>query len=128
MATSIPILHYMERMVDSVKHNVKCKSGLHGWQGRLHEVYNSLDEFEAYCNLRQIHIRLGFTSITRCWEANPVVQGSVNPSDLRRVELKRYPRDIVIAHARKMNTKANARKLAQVDFGPYTVTKPKKKK
>lgn len=64
---------------------VKCKSGLEGWQGRLHDVYSDLEDFETYCAMYQIHVRLGYKTIQGCWDANPVVQGSVNPSDLRRV-------------------------------------------
>lgn len=37
--------------------------------------------------------------------------------------LKRYPKKVVIAHARKQNTKANARKMAWLDSGPYKVSK-----
>ncbi len=39
------------------------------------------------------------------------------------VKLRRYPKKVVIAHARKMNTKANARKMAWLDSGPYKVSK-----
>ena len=39
-------------------------------------------------------------------------------------KLRRYPKDVVIAYARKMNTPANARKLAWVDSGHYTISKP----
>ncbi len=38
-------------------------------------------------------------------------------------KLNRYPKKVVIAHARKMNTKANARKMAWLDSGPYKVSK-----
>jgi hypothetical protein len=68
---------------------VRCKSGLRGWQGRLSQVYKNFDEFEIYCASHGIHIRLGFKDIRRCWIANPIVQGSVNPSDLRRVRESR---------------------------------------
>lgn len=64
---------------------VKCKSGIRGWQAKLHEVYDSLEEFRSYAELRNIHGRLGFKNIVRCWNANPTVQGSVTPSDLCRV-------------------------------------------
>lgn len=66
-----------------------CKSGLNGWQGRLHEVYTDFDEFESYCMTHQIHVRLGYRSVKGCWRANPIVQGSVNPSDLCRVPKSR---------------------------------------
>jgi hypothetical protein len=39
-------------------------------------------------------------------------------------KLKRFPRKEVIKYARKMNTKANAKTMAWIDEGPYTVTKP----
>jgi hypothetical protein len=67
--------------------SVKCKSGVRGWQAKLHEVYDSLEEFRSYCETRGIHTRLGFKSIVRCWKANPTVQGSVIPSDLHRVKV-----------------------------------------
>lgn len=37
--------------------------------------------------------------------------------------LRRYPKKVVIAHARKMNTKANAKKMAWLDSGPYKVSR-----
>lgn len=37
---------------------------------------------------------------------------------------RRYSKAAVIAYARKMNTPANARKMAWVDNGHYTVSKP----
>lgn len=72
-----------------MRNNVKCKSGLRGWQGRLKEVYKNFDEFEAWCETHGIHVRLGFGDMRQCWLKNPVVQGSVNPADLRRVRPKR---------------------------------------
>ena len=68
-----------------MRNNVKCKSGLREWQGRLTEVYKNFGEFQSYCDIYNIHIRLGFKDERRCWDANPILQGSVNPVDLRRV-------------------------------------------
>ena len=65
---------------------VTCKSGLEGWQAKLHEVYASFGEFEGYCMTYAIHTRLGFGSVRGCWRANPIVQGSISPSDLQRVK------------------------------------------
>jgi len=101
---------------------VKCKSGIEGWQCRLRKSYSSLKEFSIYANFYGLHKRLGYKTPEAAWRANPLVRGSVNPSDFQRV-LKRYPKKVVIAHARKMNTKASARKLAQVDSGPYTISR-----
>ena len=102
--------------------SIRLSSGLRGWQGHLREVYTSVEEFTAYCDIYGIHTRIGYKTPEAAWAKNPLIQGSVNPSDLRRV-LKRYPKKTVIAYARKMNTKAAAIRLARVDSGPYTVTK-----
>ena len=64
---------------------VTCKSGIKGWQARLHEVYDSFEEFARITVVHNIHVRLGFKNLRRCWLANPIVQGSVIPSDLRRI-------------------------------------------
>ena len=66
---------------------VKCQSGLKGWQSRLRPVYSSFDEFFAYCDCYGIHSRLGYDSPESAWDANPVVQGSVDPSDYRKVSV-----------------------------------------
>jgi hypothetical protein len=69
---------------------VTCKSGLKGWQGHLREVYASFCEFEGYSIMYGLHARLGYATPLKAWHDNPEIQGSVNPSDFRRV-LKRYP-------------------------------------
>jgi hypothetical protein len=64
---------------------VKCKSGLTGWQCRLQKNYFSFEEFEKYSEIYGVAKRLGYESSEEAWEANPIIQGSVNPSDLRVV-------------------------------------------
>jgi len=64
---------------------VICRSGIKGWQSRLHAVYTSFEEFAAYCELYGNHTRLGFESPEDAWDANLVVQGSVLPGDYRKV-------------------------------------------
>ena len=69
-----------------MRHNVKCRSGLLGWQGRLHENYNNtFEEFQAYDETYGIAQRLGFANAESAWKANPMIQGSTNPHDLRVV-------------------------------------------
>lgn len=63
----------------------KCKSGLEGWQGRLQENYVHFAEFKMFAELYDLHHKLGYVTPKAAWEANPVVQGSVNPSDFRKV-------------------------------------------
>ena len=64
---------------------VKCKSGLTGYQCRLQENYSDFEEFEAYSETYAVTKRLGYESAQAAWEANPIIQGSVEPSDLRVV-------------------------------------------
>jgi hypothetical protein len=64
---------------------IKTKSGVVGWQAKLRKVYASLDEFKAYCEIYAINHRIGYKTPEGAWRANPTIQGSVNPSDLRRV-------------------------------------------
>ena len=61
---------------------VKCKSGLTGWQNKLQKEYSSLSEFKDYCRIFNIHRRLGFKTVKAAWECNPTIRGSVAPSDL----------------------------------------------
>lgn len=63
---------------------IRCRSGLWGWQSRLRKVYSSLEEFIAYCDIYGNHAQLGYASPQTAWRANPVIQGSVNPSDYRK--------------------------------------------
>jgi len=64
---------------------VKCKSGLTGWQERLQKVYDSREEFIACSEMYGLHTRLGFKTPEDAWEMNPLIQGSVEPSDYCRV-------------------------------------------
>lgn len=64
---------------------VRCKSGLTGWQGKLQENYSSFEEFEAYSETYGLAARLGYDDAQEAWDANPIIQGSVNPSDFRKV-------------------------------------------
>lgn len=66
---------------------VICKSGLTGWQCKLRYNYASFEEFEAYSETYGIHTRLGYKTPKTAWTKNPTIQGSVNPSDLRKVKV-----------------------------------------
>lgn len=65
---------------------VKCKSGITGWQGKLRDQYNDKEEFLVWSEMYGIHKRLGYKSAETAWRANPTVQGSVIPSDYRKVK------------------------------------------
>lgn len=64
---------------------VKCRSGLTGWQERLRKVYMDFDHFARYDEVYGLANRLGFVNASNAWKSNPIVQGSSNPSDYRRV-------------------------------------------
>lgn len=61
---------------------VKCKSGIEGWQCRLQDAYDDFEDFKRYCLIWHVMKRLGYNSPEKAWKDNPVIQGSVIPSDL----------------------------------------------
>lgn len=63
---------------------IKCKSGLIGWEDYLKGVYSSKKEFLEYDEIYGIAARLGYDNPEECWRANPLVQGSTDPSDFKK--------------------------------------------
>lgn len=55
-----------------------------GWKGKLQDQYRDFADFEHYCDVAGIHTRIGYETPEAAWEANPIIQGSVIPSDLRK--------------------------------------------
>ena len=66
---------------------VKCRSGLTGYQCRLRENYRDLEEFVSYAETYGLHTRLGYKTPQAAWKANPMIQGSVDPNDFRKVRV-----------------------------------------
>jgi hypothetical protein len=65
---------------------ITCKSGLTGERDYLRNPYdNNFEKFEEYCEIYNLHTRLGFNTPEDAWQANPLIESSVNPSDLRIV-------------------------------------------
>jgi hypothetical protein len=62
---------------------VTCRSGINGWQAKLHSIYSNYREFCSYDSMYGIAKRLGFSDPKIAWETNPRIQGSVNPEDLQ---------------------------------------------
>ena len=75
----------------------KCRSGLTGWRGNLRDQYANLEEFASYSETYNLTARLGFDSTEAVWEANPIVEGSVDPADN---QLHREPYRLVLSAAR----------------------------
>lgn len=66
---------------------VRCKSGLIGWQTRLRASYDdNPDSWKWYNEHYGLAARLGYGSAQAAWEANPLIEGSVLPSDFRVVD------------------------------------------
>ena len=66
-------------------YKVICKSGIQGWRARLRVVYNDFEDYYIMSKVYNIHKRLGYKTTRSAWNANPIVEGSVNPSDFRKV-------------------------------------------
>ena len=75
-------ISFLSRRQIVKKRRVICRSGLQGEQSLLQSRYADFCEFEAYASMWSIHTRLGYKRIRRCWDANPLIQSSTNPSDL----------------------------------------------
>jgi hypothetical protein len=64
---------------------VKCESGLTGYQCQLQDNYDNFSQWRAYAEMYGLHTRLGFKTVRGAWRANPVIQGSVEPMDFCKV-------------------------------------------
>lgn len=64
---------------------VILKSGAKGHQRRLRSDYRNYGTFESYCEIYNLHKRLGYKTPESAWEANPLVESGTNPSDYRKV-------------------------------------------
>jgi hypothetical protein len=60
------------------------------WKDSLQKNYSSFEEFEAYDRIYGLSKRLGFSSAEEAWEANPMIQGSTNPTDYKKVNRESF--------------------------------------
>lgn len=67
-------------------YRVRCKSGIRGFRCRLQTNYNDFQEWESFSADYNLATRLGYKSTKAAWEANPVIEGSISPGDLRCVK------------------------------------------
>jgi hypothetical protein len=56
------------------------------WTGRLQRQYTDFEEFAVYDGMYGLARRLGFDSAEEAWEANPLITGSTEPGDYRRIK------------------------------------------
>jgi hypothetical protein len=62
-----------------------CQSGLTGYQCNLQDNYDDYEQFVHFSRMYNLHGRLGYRTPMAAWKANPVIQGSVEPSDFRKI-------------------------------------------
>lgn len=66
---------------------ITLPSGRRGWRAHLQENYVNFSEFNNHCSNYLFHERLGFSTPASAWKANPIVQGGIDPSDFKIVQL-----------------------------------------
>ena len=75
------------------------------WKSKLRKVYANLEEFKAYCEIYNLHTRLGYKTPENAWRYNPMIQGSTNPSDYKKVDcLTFHFRPVIIVVNNKRGT------------------------
>jgi len=58
------------------------------WKARLRSNYENFEEFKMYAETFNLHDRLGYATPEEAWADNPMVQGSTNPDEYRKVTSK----------------------------------------
>jgi hypothetical protein len=66
-------------------YRIRTFTGIMGWRGKLQVVYRTLNEWKFYARTYKLHRKLR-GSMQGLWNENPVIEGSVNPLDFRRVK------------------------------------------
>lgn len=64
---------------------VRCQSGIFGWRCRLRTNYLNFYDFKVWNRHYNLSRKLGYSTAIGAWRANPVIEGSVNVSDFRKV-------------------------------------------
>lgn len=67
------------------KRKVRCRSGIFGYRCRLQTNYSNYNEFLEYCRIYDICKKLGYRNAKAAWQDNPIIEGSVNAYDYRKV-------------------------------------------
>jgi len=79
---------------DGIIHGVKMRSGITGWRTRLQNNYANRAEFREYAETFGLMNRMeGYIFVADAWNDNPIIEGSVNPSDFRVVPESDIPAD-----------------------------------
>lgn len=60
------------------------------WQAFLRDNYSTREEWTSHSDTYGLAERLGYASADEAWNENPFIQGSTNPADFGRADLKAY--------------------------------------
>lgn len=55
------------------------------WKARVQDTYDSVTELAAFNACYNVAQRCGYVTAQEMWDANPVIGGSVDPSDFGKV-------------------------------------------
>lgn len=69
---------------------VVCESGIRGWRDYLQANYEDQELWIMYSETYGLAHRLGYESAEEAWDDNPLIEGSVIPSDFRVVKQSLY--------------------------------------
>lgn len=78
-----------------MKHGIICDSGLKGWRDFLCNTYSDFESFLSYNATHGVGRLTGLDDpdeddLLELWERNPLIQGSVEPSDFRVCKANEY--------------------------------------
>jgi hypothetical protein len=80
---------FTEQRGKYIMKRVRCQSGIYGYQCRLRESYTDFEQWRNYSRVFGLAERLGYEigndGIEDAWNENPIIQGSVIPSDFKRI-------------------------------------------
>ena len=71
------------------------------WVSKLQANYDNFEQFEAYADIYRLHTRLGYKTAKAAWEANPIIKGSTNPAEFKRVDMPVIRRALHAYYANK---------------------------
>ncbi len=75
---------------EKIVSGVRLKNGRTGWRGGLRDNYGyDFESFAEYDKMYGISARLGYDDAESAWLDNPLIEGSMDPDDLRVVKSRR---------------------------------------
>ena len=77
---------YIEKLIKEDCRGNYCKKEINeDWQDHLQNVYSDKEEWLEYDKIYNLAKRLGYKNPYRAWYDNPIIQGSTNPKEYKKV-------------------------------------------